>query len=60
MRRVKVNYTVNGYTKYVLGTVVAEDETFISIRSDSMGDVFKIAKTAIVEEISLGGGGQYA
>ena len=49
VKRVKVNYTISGYSKYQLGEIVAEDETHITVLSEVTGDTVRIARRCIDE-----------
>jgi len=44
-----VSYTINGYGKYVIGTLVSQDEHFIDLQGSRDGKPFTIAKTTIQE-----------
>jgi len=55
-RRVKASYTIDGYNKFVVGTVVDETPTFIKVQSDT-GAVIEIARKNIDEIIHLNSGG---
>lgn len=49
MERIKVTYSVSGFGKFVIGTLLWEDATHIVIESRD-GKQFKILKATIVEE----------
>jgi len=50
----KINYVLNGYEKYVIGTLVSEDENFFTIKARD-GKIFKIGKNTVSEVIANDG-----
>ena len=54
--RVKVNYKVGDFPKYVIGILLSEDDNFFKVKSDLHGDIFHISKQSVVEFVELNGG----
>ena len=57
-KKVRVNYSISDFNKFLTGIVVEEDEIFISVRGLKDGSIFRIAKNTIHEIVQMNGDGK--